>query len=139
MCVGSKRKFQPSSCFSFEVKLKSLDVDLLQHCSIHFVQHSETAATTRPDSWYGAPTFTLPNKPLVIAARIFVSSDRRTSCGQLQVSVKLEGVIFGAKTKFFPARVHGDVELASLWTVMLVLQQFTVHGRALVVPLLLTS
>lgn len=69
MCVGSKRKFQPSSCFSFEVKLKSLDVDLLQHCSIHFVQHSKTAATTRPDSWYGAPTFTLPNKPLVIAAQ----------------------------------------------------------------------
>lgn len=76
MCVGSKRKFQPSSCFSFEVKLKSLDVDLLQHCSIHFVQHSKTAATTRPDSWYGAPTFTRSTVPTHLIVELRVGSCR---------------------------------------------------------------
>lgn len=43
-------------------------------------------------------------------------------CGQQQVSVTLEDVSH--------LSVYCDVNLTSLWTVTLVLQEFPVHGRA---------
>lgn len=53
-------------------------------------------------------------------------------CGKLQVSVELEDVDFAVKAFFSlmaTLSVHDDVRVASLCTVMLVFQQFRVHGR----------
>lgn len=71
-----------------------------------------------------------PKIPLVIAP--IVSSDPEfCPHGQLQIFGKLAGVYFGAEVFFMSWSVmvssYSDVKHASLWTVMLVFQQFTVH------------
>lgn len=54
---------------------------------------------------------------------VFVSSDHK--------SFKLEGVNFGSGASFLVHNLsgHGDIKLASMWTVMLVFQQFQVDFR----------
>lgn len=50
-------------------------------------------------------------------------------CWQLQISVGLEGVNFGAGPFGHTLSVHVDLKPTSLYTVMLDNQQFSVHGR----------
>lgn len=67
----------------------------------------------------------------VLSIKSFSRKHLACPCGQLHVSVKLEGVAFKERASFLVGTltVMAMLKLTSLWTVMLLLQQFPVHCR----------
>lgn len=63
--------------------------------------------------------------------KLFSKRHLACPCGQLQISLELGGVGFGAGASFLvrTLSVHGDFKLSSLWRVTVVFQEFLVHGR----------
>lgn len=124
-------KFQPSIC-SFKMKFKNL------LCNVPYATGSKTgpehdATTTMLDTQYSVPhVYTSshcgPKVQSLSCHKLFSRGHLAYLFEQLQTSEELEGVDFKAGVSFLvnTLSIHCDVKFTSLWTVMLVFQQFPV-------------
>lgn len=66
-----------------------------------------------------------------LSQKLFSRRHKALPHGQLQISVELQGVDFGAGASFLVTTftLRGNIKLVSMCTVMFVFQHFPVNGR----------